>query len=121
MLGHASAAMTPDQYGHLFGDRLDEVAERMAAARAALLPHCCPSPMALARRGRSERRIPSPTSAFSKCPRQDSNLRTRLRRAVLYPLSYGGSVWWGDQKLPAARRRADGGITARGAVALPGR
>jgi hypothetical protein len=26
------------------------------------------------------------------CPRQDSNLRTRLRRAVLYPLSYGGSA-----------------------------
>jgi AcrR family transcriptional regulator len=25
------------------------------------------------------------------CPRQDSNLRSRLRRAVLYPLSYGGS------------------------------
>ena len=25
------------------------------------------------------------------CPRQDSNLCTRLRRAVLYPLSYGGS------------------------------
>ena len=24
------------------------------------------------------------------CPRQDSNLRPRLRRAVLYPLSYGG-------------------------------
>ena len=24
-------------------------------------------------------------------PRQDSNLRTRLRRAVLYPLSYGGA------------------------------
>ena len=24
-------------------------------------------------------------------PRQDSNLRTRLRRPVLYPLSYGGS------------------------------
>ncbi len=23
-------------------------------------------------------------------PRQDSNLRHRLRRAVLYPLSYGG-------------------------------
>jgi hypothetical protein len=28
------------------------------------------------------------------CPRQDSNLRHRLRRPVLYPLSYGG-VWWG--------------------------
>jgi hypothetical protein len=26
------------------------------------------------------------------CPRQDSNLRSRLRRAVLYPLSYGGST-----------------------------
>ena len=24
------------------------------------------------------------------CPRQDSNLRTRLRRPVLYPLSYEG-------------------------------
>jgi hypothetical protein len=24
------------------------------------------------------------------CPRQDSNLRTRLRRPALYPLSYGG-------------------------------
>jgi len=33
MLGHASAAMTLDQYGHLFGDRLDDVADRMAAAR----------------------------------------------------------------------------------------
>jgi integrase len=35
MLGHASAAMTLDQYGHLFGDRLDDVADRMATARAA--------------------------------------------------------------------------------------
>jgi hypothetical protein len=25
-------------------------------------------------------------------PQQDSNLRTRLRRPMLYPLSYGGSV-----------------------------
>ncbi len=24
------------------------------------------------------------------CPQEDSNLRTRLRRPVLYPLSYGG-------------------------------
>jgi len=34
MLGHASAAMTLDRYGHLFGDELDAVADRMAAARA---------------------------------------------------------------------------------------
>lgn len=36
MLGHASAAMTLDRYGHLFGDRLDEVADALdnAFARA---------------------------------------------------------------------------------------
>lgn len=34
----------------------------------------------------------------AKCPRQDSNLRTRLRRPLLYPLSYGGvsAVLCGD-------------------------
>ena len=35
-----------------------------------------------------------------KRPRQDSNLRSRLRRAVLYPLSYGGS---GGATVPAYR------------------
>ena len=34
MLGHASAAMTLDRYGHLLGDELDAVAERVSAARA---------------------------------------------------------------------------------------
>ena len=33
MLGHASATMTLDRYGHLFGDELDAVADRMDAAR----------------------------------------------------------------------------------------
>lgn len=33
MLGHKSATMTLDLYGHLYDDRLDEVAERMDAAR----------------------------------------------------------------------------------------
>ncbi len=32
MLGHASAAMTLDRYGHLFDDELDAVAERLDAA-----------------------------------------------------------------------------------------
>ena len=27
-----------------------------------------------------------------ECPQKDSNLRTWLRRPVLYPLSYGGSL-----------------------------
>jgi integrase len=37
MLGHKSAAMTLDQYGHLFGDRLDVVADAMDIARTAAL------------------------------------------------------------------------------------
>jgi Phage integrase family len=43
ILGHASAAMTLDQYGHLFGDRLDDVAARMAAGREAAVVKLCPS------------------------------------------------------------------------------
>jgi len=35
MLGHASATMTLDMYGHLYADRLDEIADRMDAARTA--------------------------------------------------------------------------------------
>ena len=35
------------------------------------------------------------------CPRQDSNLRTRLRRPMLYPLSYGGSGREKDYQYPA--------------------
>lgn len=38
MSGHASATMTLDLYGHLYADRLDEVADRMDAARAARRP-----------------------------------------------------------------------------------
>ena len=37
MLGHKSATMTLDLYGHLFGDRLDVVADAMDAARTAAL------------------------------------------------------------------------------------
>lgn len=45
MLGHASATLTLDRYGHLFGDELDAVAERLdAAARAPRVPQACPTP-----------------------------------------------------------------------------
>lgn len=37
MLGHKSATMTLDLYGHLMGDRLDVVADAMDAARTAAL------------------------------------------------------------------------------------
>lgn len=41
MLGHKSAIMTLDLYGHLFPDQLDEVADRLdAAASAVVYPMC---------------------------------------------------------------------------------
>jgi hypothetical protein len=59
----------------------------------------CPQPTRAASKTRDEN---GPTDdggatqtimhSSGRCPRQDSNLRPRLRRAVLYPLSYGGSA-----------------------------
>jgi integrase len=49
MLGHKSATMTLDLYGHLFSDQLDEVADRLdAAARAAAVAQVLPEPPRLA-------------------------------------------------------------------------
>ena len=42
MLGHKSATMTLDLYGHLFGDRLDVVADAMDSARALSAFWCVP-------------------------------------------------------------------------------
>ena len=61
-------------------------------------------------------------SGSGKRPQQDSNLRSRLRRPMLYPLSYGGSVT--QERVPAKRPCAwhapgRGAITAR--QALPSR
>jgi hypothetical protein len=39
----------------------------------------------------NQRRHVRTSPVLAVCPRQDSNLRHRLRRAVLYPLSYGGA------------------------------
>jgi integrase len=39
MLGHKTATLTLDLYGHLFGDQLDVVANAMDAARTAALGH----------------------------------------------------------------------------------
>jgi integrase len=44
MLGHKSATMTLDLYGHLFPDQLDEVADVLDAAHvAAAVPQTCPT------------------------------------------------------------------------------
>jgi integrase len=42
LLGHKSATMTIDQYGHLFGDRLDVVADAMDTARTSALADVYP-------------------------------------------------------------------------------
>ena len=42
MMGHKSATMTLDQYGHLFPDRLDVVADAMDAARSSVLADVSP-------------------------------------------------------------------------------
>jgi integrase len=44
MLGHKSATMTLDLYGHLFPDRLDEVADALDAARATAVAQRLPRP-----------------------------------------------------------------------------
>jgi hypothetical protein len=41
---------------------------------------------------RSSNLAPPAWAPPAERPQQDSNLRTRLRRPLLYPLSYGGSV-----------------------------
>jgi integrase len=43
MLGHQSATMTLDLYGHLLADQLDEVADAMNTARAAGAVACRPT------------------------------------------------------------------------------
>src|SRR3954465_5849611 len=48
---------------------------------------------ARARRTRKRAAGQDPSSALSWRPREDSNLRTRLRRPMLYPLSYEGGGW----------------------------
>src|SRR5262249_37949069 len=56
--------------------------------------------------------------ASEQCPRQDSNLRSRLRRPVLSPLSYGGSGLRkvtspaGPAAQPADGRRPPGHLSA---------
>jgi integrase len=95
MLGHSSATMTLDTYGHLFEDRLDEVATAMDAARAAAqqrrnalhaLPRVAPVLPEPDFAGDAEG-APSSVSAgqspFSEWyPRPDSNRRYRLERAA---------------------------------------
>ena len=95
MLGHASATMTLDTYGHLFEDRLDEVGDAMDRARDAarrrrngqsLLPRVAPAlprPDWAEMNKRSRTAFSAGQDRFSEWyPRPDSNRRYRLERAA---------------------------------------
>jgi hypothetical protein len=51
-------------------------------------------------------------------PRKDSNLRTRFRKPMLYPLSYGGSDWLSIAQY--LRHRATGGYPQVSAPMMEG-
>ncbi len=95
MLGHASATMTLDTYGHLFEDRLDEVGTAMDKARRAAqerrateqpLPAVAPVLPEPIHGQNDEEAMPIVSAGqdpFStEYPRPDSNRRYRLERAA---------------------------------------
>ena len=75
MLGHASAMLTLDRHGHLFGDDLDVVADLMDAARVFRGTF---AGLIVDQRSSRSRRGP-PDLLVCWRPREDSNLRTRFR------------------------------------------
>ncbi len=95
MLGHASATMTLDTYGHLFEDRLDEVGNAMDAARRAskerqttlrMVPAVAPVLPQADLGGNEEAAPPSVSAGQDRVsglyPRPDSNRRYRRERAA---------------------------------------
>ena len=95
MLGHASATMTLDTYGHLFEDRLDEVGSALDAARklaqerratrlavSAVAP-VLPQPQEAGNEEEALTSVSAGQGPFSPLyPRRDSNPRYRLERAA---------------------------------------
>lgn len=95
MLGHRSATMTLDTYGHLFEDLLDEVGDAMDRARTAaqgrrnnlgVLPRVAPVLPEGVSAGNAEGALPSVSAGQDPVselyPRPDSNRRYRLERAA---------------------------------------
>ena len=100
MLGHASATMTLDTYGHLFEDRLDEVGDALDRARETarqrreLLPRVAPVLPERDFDGNAEAVRPSVSAgqtAFQTCtPDRIRTGATALRGRRARPLHNGG-------------------------------
>jgi site-specific DNA recombinase len=86
---------------------------RRATLKAEISAHLIEELTRVAQWGRPRPDIPELGGSHSSelCPRQDSNLRSRLRRAVLYPLSYGGSATHEEYQGPT---RAVGAVWGTG-------
>ncbi len=86
MLGHASAAMTLDTYADLFEADLDAVGDGLdraaTAAREKVADGCGPEPFDQVALNPGQTPQPGETGPAAWRPRQDSNLRHRLRRAT---------------------------------------
>jgi hypothetical protein len=90
MLGHASATLTLDRYGHLFGDELDAVADRIdVAARAAAETRGLFADRRSSRWVRPQRHN-APTCRDCCALGRIRTCDTRFRKPTLYPLSYEG-------------------------------
>jgi hypothetical protein len=97
MLGHKSATMTLDQYGHLFGDRLDIVADAMDAARTS----------ALSKTDEGCWQSGSPEMRRSSMTERELERRAQRRLAVLAMLRKSAAMW----RRPAATTGLAGSAT----------
>jgi hypothetical protein len=107
VLGYKSATMTLDRYGHLFGDRLDVVADGIDAPRVG--PYC-PSVADTVVDLAAERQMATAQIVPGYVVGGDEGTRTpnpRLAKAVLYHLSY----------VPATSQRCGEASTQRVEVA----
>ena len=104
LLGHASATMTLDTYGHLFEDRLDEAGDAMTVpgrlpkrvpttkSCCPVLPQRCPSPIWAEMKKRPRTAFPLVRTAFrSGTPDRIRTGATALRGRRARPLHNGGS------------------------------
>ena len=89
MLGHKSATMTVDLYGHLFDDRLDAVAEAMDSFQTSCGPAADQRPDYRSCHVPRGRRSPVILGAFESAPGGIRTPNLLIRSQVLYPLSYG--------------------------------